>query len=285
VGTGDHFVGVATPQVSVLGAITINTDHGTLWSGGDTALAELVAALAAHRDGIDREHLLDLIWDDQLPDAADTRLAAALERLDQLLCHARGDHTPAVVSTGSMLRFNPKAVIVDLWALDDAIDATSPDADLDNPDDAVTPAVLAEWIHDIADTFAPFAPSLAAPWAGHQRETIRRRLAAASTRWARQLAEVDHPDTVTVLRVAHTADPYNIEVGVDLLTRLTRAGADTTNAQTAATLAATWRTLLHDAGQWDGETSTLDDTARTVIEQAIHPPDATTRGASCTDGL
>lgn len=170
-------------------------------------LAELLAFLAHHREGVHRDTLVEMLWPDSPPNRPTNALHGVLNKLRQVLDNAPGEAIPNPIIAGKdgTYRLDPTLIQVDLWVFQDLLALRA------HPDAAHRRNA---YQNALALYRGEFAEGITKPvWIVIPRENIRRDALDTAADLARILTESnEHEQALAVLEKAKDYDPYNESV-------------------------------------------------------------------------
>jgi DNA-binding SARP family transcriptional activator len=179
---------------------------------------EILAYLAAYRDGATRDTLIDAIWpeDGRPRQRIDNRFYAALSPLRRKLTAATSGQIDQVVDhDDNRWWLRPDLLTVDLWQVQDALDAhrhaTTPTAKLA----ALLPLTTLYTGH--------LAEDLSSGWIEPHRENLRRNVTDALARLASSIGH-DNPRRVDLLTTLRRLDPYDEQIYLEIARTQARLG-------------------------------------------------------------
>ena len=163
---------------------------------------QLLVLLALHPDGITRDTLISTLWGADTPTRPTNALHTALSRLRQAVTEATNGAVPGLVNIHSgRYRLDPAMVVVDYWRFAAAVTARRT---------AASNGARLTAYHEIVNSYqAPVAEGLHCEWIEPVREAIRRDALDAVAALARALVDSDPQQTLDLLEIARTFDPYN----------------------------------------------------------------------------
>lgn len=166
-------------QLRVFGKVAVLDAEGQPILGLRQHAAGLLAYLAAHRKGADKNDVLEAIWPDAPLRRAAERLSTEVGNLRRCIRLAAPDEAEQpVVNTGGRYHLNPQIVDVDLWQFEDAVHHAASAAD------------AAERERVLHQAVSSFAPELARGHDYHWLEPIREQLRRRAIRAHLHLAEL-----------------------------------------------------------------------------------------------
>ncbi|MBK6873830.1 MAG: LysM peptidoglycan-binding domain-containing protein [Kineosporiaceae bacterium] len=246
-------------RVQLFGKIAILDTAGQPIPGLRQHAGGLLAYLAIHRRGADKNDILEALWPDAPVRRAAERLATEVGNLRRCLRQAATDQAnPAVVNTGGRYHLNPDVMDVDLWAfegnLQDARNSTDHQVGIRALERAIDTAT--EELCSRRDYH----------WLEPVREQARRAAIHAHLRLADMLSDAEPQRATTLIRAAAAMDPTN----EDLAQQAIRAHVRTGDAEAIRDQLRRLRTALGNIGE-----ALSEDTVALVenaISQSIHRP-------------
>lgn len=225
--------------VRVLGRVQlILCDHGEreLDSALTPKQREVLLYLALHPEGVRREALNDAVWPDSKPPRPYNSFHNTLSLLRRALGSAtNGTLTDLVVNDDGRYQLNSELVTVDLWQLQDALQAPRP-ADRDTQ--ALLTKAVELYLGDLAE-------DLTASWVEPFRESVRRDVLDALGTLIQALSDSEPETALALLERTRKLDRYNEGIYRDIIRIQARLGQHAAIPRALALLT----TTLEDIGQ------------------------------------
>jgi DNA-binding SARP family transcriptional activator len=198
----------------VLGPYRITVADREVASGLRSKARELLALLAANREGITADAAMETLWPGAEPDSAYFRTVAANLRTVLRTEAGSDEPTPVVERVGQRYRLHPARVDVDLWRFEDHLAAAGRGDD--------------EGAQAAADTYrGDLLHAEDYPWADAVRERLRRRAVDNLTALAeRRRVAGDRDGARHLLERAVEHDPYSEELYRSLMRLEREAGRE-----------------------------------------------------------
>ncbi|GAA3390328.1 BTAD domain-containing putative transcriptional regulator [Cryptosporangium minutisporangium] len=196
-------------RIQVLGhAPVILPIDGPAVTGARSQAVQLLALLAAHRDGMDLSDIMEVFYPTATVRRASQRLSTTVGNLRNRIRTAAGDPNnkeklEPVLNTGSHYQLNPDLLFIDWWHFQDAL-AQAATADGDQRLAALRRAVEL-WT-------GPLLDGCNYRWVESHREYSRRQGITAHTQLAALLGDTDPDQAASILDDACRIDPLNEDV-------------------------------------------------------------------------
>ncbi|WP_409496105.1 LysM peptidoglycan-binding domain-containing protein [Amycolatopsis sp. cmx-11-12] len=177
---------------------------------------EILVYLALHREGCRRETLSAVLWPDAPADRPYNTFHATLSQLRRGLRRAtEDDRLDITITQDGYYALNHEIVTVDLWQLQDALDASRTSTSTDTI--TALNGVTELYCGDLAE-------SVDASWIDGPREALRRDVLDAFSGLIRA-NRIDAPEkSLTLLEQARQLDPFNEAIYRDLMRTQARLG-------------------------------------------------------------
>ncbi|MDX8143289.1 hypothetical protein SK854_14265 [Lentzea sp. BCCO 10_0061] len=200
---------------------------------------EVLLCLALHPEGVRREALNDAVWPDSKPPRPYNSFHNTLSLLRRALGSATdGALTDLVVNDDGRYQLNPELVTVDLWQLQDALQAPRL---ADRDAQARLTKAVELYLGDLAE-------DLTASWVEPFRESVRRDVLDALGALIRALSDSEPETALALLERTRKLDRYNESIYRDIIRIQGRLGQHAAVPRTLALLT----TTLEDIGQCPG---------------------------------